>query len=185
MSENTNPCEESNVKKHYKLFRVTNSFPNGDLISDYIGDAVGTMESGATVTSNTPRGPGYAVGTLKSIRSAAFTLKENRILTLPEGDSLLVQEDIGSHPLSFIRSFIEFVELKRPLRLKGKYFEGFDGNRKAYVVDIQMEEGGEKTKYILTNFRFWHNVGKIGDGVFFGGRTVNKNRVPKGLRWLA
>ena len=40
MSENTKSCEESNVKKHYKLFRVTNSFPNGDLISDYIGDAV-------------------------------------------------------------------------------------------------------------------------------------------------
>ena len=84
MSENTNPCEESNVKKHYKLFRVTNSFPNGDLISDYIGDAVGHMESGATVTSNTPRGPGYPVGTLKAERSAAFTLTENRILSFQQ-----------------------------------------------------------------------------------------------------
>ena len=151
MSEKTNTCQEQDAKKHYKLFRVTNSFPNGDLISDYIGDAVGTMESGATVTSNTPRGSGYPVGTLKAERSAAFKLTENRILTLPEGDSLLEQADIGSHPLSFIRSFIEFVELKRPLRLKGKYFEGFDGNRKAFVVNVEMEEGKKSKMYIMTN----------------------------------
>ena len=154
MSEKTNPCEESNVKKHYKLFRVTNSFPNGDLISDYIGDAVGHIQRGATVTSSTPRGTGYPVGTLKAERSAAFTLKENRILTLPEGDSLLEQADIGSHPLSFIRSFIEFVELKRPSSLRGKYFEGFDGLRKAFVVDVQMEEGEEPKTYIMTNRRY-------------------------------
>ena len=154
MSEKTNTCQEQDAKKHYKLFRVTNSFPNGDLISDYIGDAVGTMESGATVTSNTPRGSGYPVGTLKAERSAAFKLTENRILTLPEGDSLLEQADIGSHPLSFIRSFIEFVELKRPSSLRGKYFEGFDGLRKAFVVDVQMEEGEEPKTYIMTNRRY-------------------------------
>ena len=100
MSENTKPCQEpkpcQDPKKHYKLFRVTNSFPNGDLISDYIGDAIGHMESGATVTSNTPRGPGYLVGVLKAQRSAPFTLTENKILTLPEGDSLLEQTEIGS-----------------------------------------------------------------------------------------
>ena len=151
MSEKTNTCQEQDAKKHYKLFRVTNSFPNGDLISDYIGDAVGTMESGATVTSNTPRGSGYPVGTLKAERSAAFKLTENKILTLPEGSSLLEQEKIGSHPLSFIRSFIEFVELKRPVSLEGKYYEGFDGNRKAFVVDVQMEEGEEPKMYIMTN----------------------------------
>ena len=151
MSEKTNTCQEQDAKKHYKLFRVTNSFPNGDLISDYIGDAVGTMESGATVTSNTPRGTGYPVGIAKAQRSAAFKLTENKILTLPEGDSLLEQADIGSHPLSFIRSFIEFVELKRPLRLKGKYFEGFDGLGKAFVVEVQMEEGEEPKMYIMTN----------------------------------
>jgi hypothetical protein len=88
---------------------------------------------------------------LKAQRSAAFTLTENRILTLPEGDSLLEQADIGSHPLSFIRSFIEFVELKRPLRLQGKFFEGFDGRRKAFVVDVQMEEGEKPKMYIMTN----------------------------------
>ena len=156
MSEKTNTCQEQDAKKHYKLFRVTNSFPNGDLISDYIGDAVGTMESGATVTSNTPRGSGYPVGTLKAERSAAFKLTENRILTLPEGDSLLEQADIGSHPLSFIRSFIEFVELKRPLRLQGKYFEAFDGTSLAFVVEAVMKEGGEPTTYIMINvFMLW------------------------------
>ena len=64
---------------------------------------------------------------------------------------MLVQDDIGSHPLSFIRSFIEFVELKRPLRLQGKYFEGFDGRRKAFVVNVEMEEGEEPKMYIMTN----------------------------------
>jgi hypothetical protein len=184
MSENTKTCQEQDAKKHYKLFRVTNSFPNGDLISDYIGDAVGHMESGATVTSNTPRGSGYPLGILKAERSAAFKLTENRILTLPEGDSLLEQADIGSHPLSFIRSFIEFVELKRPVTISGNYFEGFDGERKAYVVDIQMEEGEEPKMYIMTNRIHIHYLGDLNQ-VFFGGRTVNKNRVPKGLRWLA
>jgi hypothetical protein len=62
-----------------------------------------------------------------------------------------VQEDIGSHPLSFIRSFIEFVELKRPVSLEGKFYEGFDGNRKAWVVDVQMEKGEIPTQYIMTN----------------------------------
>ena len=149
MLENTISCEEP--KKHYKLFRVTNSFPNGDLISDYIGDAVGHIQRGATVTSSTPRGTGYPVGIAKAQRSAAFKLTENKILTLPEGSSLLEQEKIGSHPLSFIRSFIEFVELKRPVSLEGKYYEGFDGNRKAFVVDVQMEKGEETKIYIMTN----------------------------------
>jgi hypothetical protein len=44
------------------------------------------------------------------------------------------------------------VELKRPLSLRGKYFEGFDGNRKAFVVDVEMEEGEKPKMYIMTNF---------------------------------
>ena len=88
---------------------------------------------------------------MKSIRSAAFRLKENGILIIPEGDSLLEQNNIGSHPLSFISSFIDFVELKRPVSLEGKYFEGFDGNRKGFIVDVVLEEGGEIKKYIMTN----------------------------------
>jgi hypothetical protein len=70
---------------------------------------------------------------------------------LPEEDSLLGQADIGSHPLSFIRSFIEFVELKRPVSPEGKYYEGFDGRRKAFVVDVEMEKGEKPTQYIMTN----------------------------------
>ena len=169
MSENKKTCEEpkpsqeQDAKKHYKLFRVTKSFPNGDLISDYIGDAVGTMERGAVVSSNTPRGSGYAIGNLKSIRSAAFRLKENGILIIPEGDSLLEQVNIGSHQLSFISSFIDFVELKRPVSLEGKYFEGFDGNRKGFIVDVVLEEGGEIKKYIMTNSEFgWTNITAFG-----------------------
>lgn len=170
--------------KHYKLFRVTKSFPDGNSIAAYIGNGIGGIDTGATIQSNMNRGPGYLTGSISSTRSAVFTQQDEEILTLPEGDRLLLQAAIGNHELEFIRAFIDFVELEKPVTISGKYFEGFTGERKAYVVDIQMKEGGEKTKYIMTNFHFWKDLGEIGDDVFFGGRTVDSNRVPKKWRWL-
>ena len=157
-----------NSDKHYKLFRVSKSFPDGNLIAAYIGNGIGHIDTGATIQSNMNRGPGYLTGAISSTRSAVFTLQDVDILTLPEGDRLLLQAAIGAHELEFIRAFIDFVELKKPVTISGNYFEGFDGERKAYVVDIQMEEGGETTKYILTNGFHWRGLRRFAEGLAKG-----------------
>lgn len=154
--------------KHYKLFRVSKSFPDGNIIAAYIGNGIGDIDTGATIQSNMNRGPGYLTGSISSTRSAVFTLQNVEILTLPEGDRLLFQAPIGAHELEFIRAFIDFVEIKKPVTISGNSFEGFDGERKAYVVDIQMEEGGEKTKYILTNRWHWRSLGRFAEGLAKG-----------------
>ena len=140
-----------NSNKHYKLFRVSKSFPNGNLIAAYIGNGIGHIDTGATIQSNMNRGPGYLTGSISSTRSAVFTLQDEEILTLPEGDRLLLQAAIGAHELEFIRAFIDFVELKKLVTISGNYFEGFDGERKAFVVDVEMEKGEKLTQYIMTN----------------------------------
>jgi hypothetical protein len=178
--------EMQNSNKHYKLFRVSKSFPDGNLIAAYIGNGIGHIDTGATIQSNMNRGPGYLTGAISSTRSAVFTLQDVEILTLPEGDRLLLQAAIGAHELEFIRAFIDFVELRKPATISGDYFEGFDGKRKAYMVDIQMEEGGEKTKYILTNkFPYLEDIKKEIVGLYkdpYGGDRQDKSQ--EFFNWL-
>ena len=138
------------MSKHYKLFRVKQRFPDGNIIADYIGNALGDIDTGASVMSNSNRGPGYLTGHIQSTRAGAFILQDIEILTLPGGERLLLQASIGAHDLEFISSFIDFIELQKPQMIKGEYFEGFDGTRKAYFVKVKME-GKPEMDYIMTN----------------------------------
>ena len=100
--------------------------------------------------SNSNRGPGYLTGHIQSTRAGAFILQDIEILTLPGSERLLLQASIGTHDLEFISSFIDFVELQKPQMIKGEYFEGFDGTRKAYFVKVKIE-GKPEMDYIMTN----------------------------------
>ena len=142
-------------KKHYKLYLNTSEPTSENLYSysaEYIGQAIGNIESGARVISNSTNGAGNLTGFIAPKKSGIFSLYEN-VLIKPTGDRLTLQHTTGPHDLSFLQAFIQFVIQSPVTKISGDSYEGLSGH-KGYVVTFTAE-GKEQKATITNSFDSW------------------------------
>ena len=137
-------------KNHYKLYLNTSEPTSENLYSysaDYIGQAIGNIDSGAQVISNSTTGAGNQTGFIAPQKTGIFSLYDN-VLIKPSGERLTFQNKTGAHDLSFLQAFLQFVLQTPVTQISGDSYEGLDGH-KGYVLTFTAE--GKSQKATVTN----------------------------------
>lgn len=137
------------MKKYYSLYHHTSelNLENHTYLAKYIGKAVGNIESGAFVISNSTKGSGDLIGHIAPQKNGIFNLTGD-ILTNPNGEKMIFQNDMGSHDLSFCSSFIEFVLETSIKNVSGRAYDGVE-DHKGYVISFNNK--GKEQKATITS----------------------------------
>ena len=138
------------TKKHYKLYLNTSEPTSENLYSysaNFIGQAIGNIDSGAQVISNSTSGAGNQTGFIAPQKTGIFSLYDN-VLIKPSGERLTFQNKTGAHDLSFLQAFLQFVLQTPVTQISGDSYEGLDGH-KGYVLTFTAN--GKSQKATVTN----------------------------------
>ena len=136
--------------KHYKLYLNTSEPTSDNLYSysaNFIGQAIGNIDSGARVISNSTGGAGNLTGFIAPQKTGVFSLYDN-VLIKPTGERLTFQNTTGQHDLSFLQAFLQFVLQTPVTQISGDTYEGLDGH-KGYVLTFTAN--GTSQKATVTN----------------------------------
>lgn len=147
--------------KHYKLYLNTSEPTSENLYSysaNFIGQAIGNIDSGAQVISNLTSGTGNHTGFIAPQKTGIFSLYDN-VLIKPSGERLTFQNTTGAHNLSFLQAFLQFVLQTPVTQISGDSYEGLDGH-KGYVLTFTANGKSQKLLLQMTTISLLNMVGQ-------------------------